>query len=187
MTGRDVAALIGTIRRLWPTVPWNVPDTQMAQLVDEWTAVYDGFTLAEVTARLVWCVRNGHTFPPGPATLVSLCLAERDRAAGLTAPDADEAWSEVLDAVRSRGWYYGPPSSWSHTAIAETVRTLSWRVLCHAENMTVLHGQFVRAYKSIVQRAHDERRRTEMTALGTAERPQLPQGGTHDTRPALDP
>lgn len=60
-------------------------------------------------------------------------------------------------------------------------------MLCHAENMTVLHGQFVRAYNSIVQRAHDERRRTEMTALGTAERPQLPQGGTHDTRSALDP
>lgn len=169
MTGREVLSLIETTRRLWPTVPWHVPDSQVAQLVDEWTAVYDGFSLAEVAGRLVWAVRNGHQFPPGPATLVQMCLAERDRSAGITAPGADEAWQEVVQAVSERGWYLGPPTSWSHPAVTAAARTIGWSALCHADNQTVLHGQFTRAYTTAVARITDERRRSEMpAALGQA-------------------
>jgi len=176
VTGREVLQLIETTRRLWPTVPWHVPDTQVAQLVDEWTAVYDGFTLAEVADRLVWAVRNGHQFPPGPSTLVQMCLAERDRRNGITAPDADEAWQEVVQAVSQRGWYAGPPD-WSHPAIADAARTLGWNALCHADNQTVLHGQFTRAYTTAVARHTDERRRSELTALAAPHTAALTEGG----------
>lgn len=162
MNGRDVLELVGVIRRLWPTVPWNVPEGEMGRLVAEWTLCYSGFQLAEVADRLVWCVRNGHTFPPGPAVLIGLCLSERDRLAGHTAPDPDEAWSEAIGAVASLGWYMGPPERWSHEAVGLAVAVIGWSTMCRAENQSVLHGQFVRAYRSITERLTAERRQAEM-------------------------
>jgi hypothetical protein len=66
----------------------------------------------------------------------------RERAAESTAgvPDFDQAWDEVQARIQDTG--YGPMPQWSSPALADSVRAIGWKTLCHDENQATVRAQF---------------------------------------------
>lgn len=157
MNQREVTQLVQVIRTLWPSVPWHADPNLVVEL---WPVVLADVSRDEAVTVLREHAARGEQFPPAPGVLLHMVLNARDRAAGVAAPDPDEAWREVADAIATLGWHGGPPA-WSHPCIAEAARTIGWNDLCHAENQSVVRGQYRRAYADVVQRSVDERRRAE--------------------------
>lgn len=167
MTQQEVRNLIGLTVTLWPTVPMRVEVD--ALMLTSWHLVLADVEFGEAAAAVAEAARRGDAFPLAPGAIAARVLDARDRAAGLAAPDADEAWTELTSAVRARGLAAGPPE-WSHPAVATVARALGWRELCMSNNEGVLRAHFLRLYDPAVQRQRSERR----AALGTAPLGQLP-------------
>lgn len=158
MNQPDVQLLVRAVTTLWPSVPYRVPVD--AAFIRTWHAVLRDVTLDEAERAVLDASRRGDSFPPTPGAIVAAVLAARDVSAGLTVPDTDVAWAELMGAVRTRGFMQGPPE-WSHPAVADVARALSWRELCYSNNEGVLRAHFLRLYAPAVARAatqHDEPR-----------------------------
>lgn len=91
-------------------------------------------------------------FHPSPGELRDLCLSlvTRDE------KSADEAWTEVHDAIRKIGSYRTP--TWSSERIAKTVDAFGWYDLCMTEtdNLSVIRSQFMRIYQAQVDRYRND-------------------------------
>lgn len=89
----------------------------------------------------------------------------REAAAQLSQPavlTAAEAWGEVMTALRKYGLYnWDDAERWMTPSVAKMVKRFGWWELCHAENIDVIRGQFMRAW--------------EQHAKGEKERAALPQ------------
>ena len=73
--------------------------------------------------------------------------------AGLLAPTAAQAWDEVNRQAADGGRSRVP--SWTHPAVAETVRAVGWFSLCSSTNPETMRAQFLRLYDD-TRRRHDE-------------------------------
>lgn len=69
---------------------------------------------------------------------------------------AEMAWSEVLDKVRSVG-YYGSPE-FSSEEIKKSVECIGWKTICLSECIGVERAHFFRAYDGIVLRLEKNER-----------------------------
>lgn len=97
---------------------------------------------------------TAHPFHPSPGELrdLALRLVTRDE------PSADEAWVEVMQAMRYPG-YYGSPV-WSNELIERCVYALGhWQDICLTEidQLPFIRSQFMRIYEAQTKRIHDER------------------------------
>lgn len=71
---------------------------------------------------------------------------------------AAEAWGATIKAIRNYGYNREkdaleslPPET------AEAARLMGWQQMCHAENIDVIRGQFLRIYETQATRAAEER------------------------------
>lgn len=91
-------------------------------------------------------------FHPSPGELrdLALTLVSHDE------KSADEAWIEVLEAIRRIG-SYGKPQ-WSNDLIERTVKAFGWTELCMTENdqMSYARDSFMKIYKAQSTRRHDD-------------------------------
>jgi hypothetical protein len=136
--------------------------------------VDDGLLMA---ATKQW-LSTAHPFHPSPGELRDLALrmVERDELS------ADEAWAEVLAAVRNIG-SYGVPA-WSNDAITQTMQAFGrWKEFCATEDdqMPFVRAQFMNIYKAQQTRRHDDRLmlpevQTVMAQLAESKRLQLRSG-----------
>lgn len=166
MTERDVAALVATIQRLWPTSTFTAAVDH--DLISTWAIVLADVPFVAAQALLADRSRSGVKFPPAPGEIAHDVLHAIARATGNAAPDADEAWDEVLGMVASRGRYEGPPERWSHPAVAAAVRGIGWTELCNGDPM-ISRAHFLKMYPTIAARTDGDRRLSEtLTALGAA-------------------
>lgn len=97
---------------------------------------------------------TARSFHPSPGELrdMALTLIERGE------PSADEAWSEVLDALQHIGAYHIP--EWSNERIAKTMQSFGrWSDFCLTETdqLGVVRAQFLRIYEAQTKRQHDDR------------------------------
>jgi hypothetical protein len=93
-------------------------------------------------------------FHPSPGELRDLALTLTERGD----KTADEAWLEVLSALKSVG-SYGVPA-WSSERIAHAVAALgSWKDFCMTEldQMSYARISFVKIYEAQSRREHDDR------------------------------
>lgn len=65
---------------------------------------------------------------------------------GIKPPSTDEAWAEVIRAVRAIG-VNGMPT-WSHPTVQTTVAALGWREICMSENQSIIRAHFIKLYES---------------------------------------
>jgi len=72
---------------------------------------------------------------------------------GLLAPTAAQAWDEVNRQASDGGRSRVP--SWTHPAVAETVRAVGWFSLCSSTNPETMRAQFLRLYDD-TRRRHDD-------------------------------
>lgn len=149
MNHQEVETLVRAMHRLWPTVPMQAPVD--AALVRLWQLVLADIPIDGAELVLVTRSRAGDVFPPKPGEIVRWYHWLSDRAAGVAAPDVDEAWTEVRRVVGRLGWTQGPPSSWSHPAVAAAVAAIGWRELCHGDEM-VVRAHFMKLYPTVQQR-----------------------------------
>jgi hypothetical protein len=97
---------------------------------------------------------TSHPFHPAPGEL-------RDLAARMANHDelsADEAWAEVINAVRNVG-SYGVPI-WSNDTITQTMQAFGrWKDFCAIEDdqMSIIRSQFLKIYAAQQSRRHDDR------------------------------
>lgn len=111
----------------------------------------DGKLLEAATEQ--W-LSTAHPFHPSPGELrdMALTLIERDELS------ADEAWLEVLSALKSIG-SYGVPQ-WSNERIAHAVSALgNWKDFCTTEldQMSYARDTFMKIYTAQSKRQHDDR------------------------------
>lgn len=63
--------------------------------------------------------------------------------------DASEAWGQVMTALRKFGLYQAREAmEWLSPEVCAMVRRFGWYELCHAENIDVIRGQFMRAWET---------------------------------------
>jgi hypothetical protein len=140
----------------------------------------------QAAALAIKQLRQTATFLPSIAEI-------RRAAAEITAghlPDGDQAWADVLAQIRRVGWTGRP--SWSHPAIADTVRAMGWRELCASTNQIADRAHFLKLYDA--GRARLERERstdptTRQLAAALAARYALdrPEQATSDQLPVSMP
>ena len=65
---------------------------------------------------------------------------------GSLAPSAQQAWQEVYDNAQWEGIRFN--GGWSHPLITDTLRVVSYRSICHSENVSVERAQFLKAYEN---------------------------------------
>lgn len=101
-------------------------------------------------ATLQW-LSTARPFHPSPGELRDLALTLTEH----YTVSADEAWIEVMDAIRRIG-SYGVPQ-WSNDTIARTVRAFGWKELCATENdqMSYARDSFMKIYRAQMTRQHD--------------------------------
>lgn len=104
-------------------------------------------------ATMQW-LSTPNPFHPSPGQLrdMALTLITRDE------KSADEAWLEVLQQMKSAG-YYGVPT-WSSERIARSVAALgNWKDFCitDIDKMSYARDSFMRIYSAQMKRQHDER------------------------------
>ncbi len=71
----------------------------------------------------------------------------------ITAP---EAWGKALRAVRNHG-YYGEAEAMKElpTDVAQVVRWMGWREICHSDAPDVVRAQFMRMYETQEKRLRE--------------------------------
>lgn len=114
--------------------------------------ILDDVDDALIMAATKQWLSTAHPFHPSPGELRDMALSLVTRGES----SADEAWTEVIDAMRRIG-SYGVPT-WSNERIAQTVRAFGWRELCATETdqLSIIRAQFMRIYEAQTKRERDE-------------------------------
>lgn len=109
----------------------------------------DGALLESATMQWLSTARPFHP-SPGELRDLALTLVSGDE------KSADEAWIEVLEAIRRIG-SYGKPQ-WSNDLIERTVKAFGWMELCMTETdqMSYARDSFMKIYKAQAARRHDD-------------------------------
>jgi hypothetical protein len=92
-------------------------------------------------------VSRSHFFPH-PSELRKAAL--EIQSASRPVPDEFAAWQEVNEEIERTG-YLGTPS-FSHELIAKTVATFGWRYLCLSADRMSDRSNFLKAYRSLLDR-----------------------------------
>lgn len=138
-----------------------------AESVRLWHLVLFDVELSAAEVVLVNAHRRGDTFAPSPGEIGAMVRRERARANGTLAPDVDEAWLWVIEDVRGRGWYAGPPDEYPHPAVRLTSKALGWNRLCHGDEM-VTYAHFRTLYATALARVEAGEQMDNTLALLTA-------------------
>lgn len=129
---------------LWPHSP-IYPAGQASLSVDVWHRILGDLDPEIVDAALVSLSSEGRDHAPAVGVIRKRALELRGAlGAPGGVPSAVAAWDEVRTQIGRVGRYGAP--TWSHPAIAATVRSFGWRHLCDSTNLDVLQAAFRRAY-----------------------------------------
>lgn len=181
MNAQEVARLMRARTRLWPNSPTEVD----AESVRLWHLVLSDVALGPAEVVLVNATRRGDTFPLTPGQIVAEVRHEQAKANGTGAPDVDEAWLWLIEDVRRRGWYAGPPDEYPHAAMRLTAKALGWNRLCHGDEM-VTYAHFRTLYATALARVEAGAQMADTLTMLTAAADQtaaLPRA----TLPELEP
>lgn len=96
-------------------------------------------------------------FLPSIAEIRETAYGIKGIISGTAAPDESEAWSEVIKAIQSVG-YYGK-TKFSHEAITAAVDNIGWQDICMtpSDRTSTLRAQFRRAYQLAAERRKENR------------------------------
>lgn len=169
MQREDVQKLLVYAATLWPRT-FVMPKTEETLLItyQVWADVLSDLDPQTVRAAMAdW----EDEWPPTPRQLrnETLDLVRRQQHVPDT-PDADEAFAEVIGAVRIHGYMDNPV--WSHPAIGDTVRALGgWREgVCMSTNPEALRAHFFKMYEVAAARS-DRRERAPIPLLAELDEP----------------
>ena len=142
MNRHEAAQIVAALASAFPAFP---PARETVAVYVEALADLDHAATVEATRDLIMLEER---FPS-----VATIRRRVGHRAGLLAPTAAQAWEEV-NAQASDGGRSRVPS-WTHPAVAETVRAVGWFSLCSSTNPETMRAQFLRLYDDN-RRRHDD-------------------------------
>ena len=91
---------------------------------------------------------------PKPAELRTAAIELAARSRGEEVPTAEQAWLEVMAAMRSHGHVRQP--DWSHELVGLAVEAVGgWRTLCLSTNTVADRAHFTKAYTGLYARGRE--------------------------------
>ena len=143
MTKGEIGKLVTLATANFP----NLQEKDMRPTMVLWEKMLSDmpYELAEIA--LIKVLSTGRFFP----TVAEL----REAAAQINQPrvmDASEAWGQVMDGLRKFGLYQAREAmEWFSPDVEIMVRRFGWYELCHAENIDVIRGQFMRSWDTFAK------------------------------------
>lgn len=158
MTRQETAKLLFVIRSVFPKYYQNLPDKDMAMMVDAWHMMLEEYDYNAVAASLkAYTLANASGFPPTPGQLVENIAKVRSEH-----DDAVTAWQKVRKALRNGN--YGaeeeydklPPMIQKALGGAATIR--AWSNVPSETLESVQMSQFIKAYNAVITRDEQDRK-----------------------------
>lgn len=117
------------------------PDLDMV-----WAMVLDDVPYEAAMAAVTLYLKSDKPFFPKPGEIRSLLIEQL-----MHLPSPEEAWAEVMRAIREHGSYRAP--AFSCHAIHEAVSSIGWREICMSEKIEIERAHFYRTYQAYRDRA----------------------------------
>ena len=155
MTVKDTVLIFTILSAAYPFFYKDIrhDDQQMGEAIAVWNemlAEYDVNTVKFALKRLIAIQKD---YPP----TIGQLLESINIVSGNAAPDADEIWQEIMNAIRGYGFYGTVKAMESLSPLArEVVRVMDWYTLCMSENPETDRAHFLRIYQAIKTR-HDQK------------------------------
>lgn len=140
MTTEDAAKILVVLQRNWPD------RTILEGTEDLWAMVLDDVSYEAAMFAVKLRLKSDNAFFPTPGEIRTVLI---EAIMGLPSPE--EAWAEVMWAIREHGSYREP--LFSCEAICQSVRALGWRNICMSEKIGVEQAHFFRTYQTYRDRA----------------------------------
>lgn len=121
-----------------------------ADTVRAYCAMLADVPIDDLRRAAVWCIANSQWFPAVSELRAAIAETAEDRA-----PDADEAWNQVLREIRRVGSWGNP--EFSHSAITMAVEGVGWKDICMSDKIGVERAHFLKAYETTTARHRQER------------------------------
>lgn len=148
MRASEAAKIVAMVAQAYSSPAWSL-ETQItfAAMLEDLDA-----PAAEVAA-ISWIKSRKER--PTVADLRSAVREQLERAGILSRdPDGDEAWGEVMDAMRTYG--RTKPFESMHKGVTEAVNRIGWINLCNSETIGYERAQFAQFYRAYLLRRRDE-------------------------------
>ena len=151
MTIKDTVLIFTILSAAYPFFYKDIrhDDKQMGDAVAVWNEMLAEYDVNTVKVALKRVIAIQKEYPP----TIGQLLESISIVSGNSAPDADEIWREIMDAIRSYGFYGTVKAMESLSPHAyEAVQAMDWYTLCMSENPETDRAHFLRIYQAIKTR-----------------------------------
>jgi len=153
MTSNETTILLGMLRAVYPRFYADISPDEVAVIVNTWTFMLSDTTLEVAQVALQRLIATSK-FPPTIAEMRESIAAVQYA----PLPDAGEAWGEVIEAIRSYGYYRQAEGLASlREPVRQVVQRMGWSDLCHSENDIADRAHFFRIYESMERRDRENK------------------------------
>jgi hypothetical protein len=155
MTLKETVSVFAILTAAYPYFYQNIrnDDEQTKTAVALWHQMLAEYDITTVTVALKRLIAIHKEYPPTIGQLLESIIV----VSGHSAPDEDEVWSEITDAISKYG-FYGTKEAlaqFSPVALA-VVKSLGWSTLCMSETPEANRAHFLRIYPAIKAR-HEQK------------------------------
>ena len=155
MTIKETLSVFAILSAAYPYFYKNIrdDDEQTKTAVALWHEMLAGYDINIVKIALKRLIAVQKEYPPTIGQLLESIMV----VGGHAAPDADEVWSEITDALGRYGFYgtNEAMAQFSSFALA-AVKALGWSTLCLSETPEANRAHFLRIYPTIKAR-HEQK------------------------------
>jgi len=155
MTQKDTAYVFAILMAAYPFFYKDIrqDDGQMRVAVALWHEMLADHDVSVVKVALKRLIAVQKDYPPTIGQLLESIVI----VTGNAAPDADEVWGEITEAIINYGFYGTSKAMAVLSPIAlDVVRAMDWASLCLSENPETDRAHFLRIYQAIKNR-HNQR------------------------------
>jgi len=151
MTVKDTVLVFSILAAAYPYFYRDIrnDDVQMRDTIAVWHEMLAEHDLTTVKIALKRVIAIQKDYPP----TIGQLLESINIVSGHAAPDADEVWAEIINAIRSYGYTRVSEAMESLSEFArQAVNAFGWETLCKSENVEVDRAHFLRIYQAIKTR-----------------------------------
>jgi len=151
MTIRDTALVFSILTAAYPYFYRDIrnDEDQMQAAISVWHEMFAEYDIVTVKVALKRLIAIQGDYPP----TIGQLLESINIVSGNAAPDADEVWGEITNAIGNYGYNRAIEAIDSLSEFArQAVKAFGWGTLCKSENIETDRAHFLRIYKAIKTR-----------------------------------
>jgi hypothetical protein len=149
LTNDDALDIVAMLCAAFPN--WNAPEA--TQLL--WVKFLSPIEADLAQRAVLEIIAEPRPFAPSIGEFLGSTRKVALVSRGIPEIAPEEAWGEVMEAIRFVGSYRDP--QFENSSIAKAVAALDWLMLCRSENIEATRAHFMRLFTTFERRrAHDE-------------------------------